>query len=205
MPAPAPSDILADMATAHASRSSRDADESRSAGTLAPLWEGGPHTATYVARHWWPAALIAGGSLTFGLVWEYLALGGRHSWIYPVVGVLFLALGVYGLAVRPLLLGRAARRLRYAVSAGRVTITSGRWRLSAFDAGAPAHVVVKDRHLVNLVFAVAPQRQSPWGLWRLVDDRPRFSALEPDAARAALAALAASRDAATRARDKEGS
>ena len=84
------------------------------------LWRGRPRAAWYVARLWWPAALLAAAVLVFGAGWEWLALRGHHLIAYPLGGTLFLALGVYGLAVRPLLLLRVARRLVYTVTDRRV-------------------------------------------------------------------------------------
>ena len=84
------------------------------------LWRGRPRAAWYVVRLWWPAALLAAAVLVFGACWEWLALRGDHLIAYPLGGTLFLALGVYGLALRPLLLLRAARSIVYTVTDRRV-------------------------------------------------------------------------------------
>ena len=84
------------------------------------LWRGRPRAAWYVARLWWPAALLAAVVLAFGAGWEWLALRAHYLVAYPLGGTLFLALGVYGLALRPLLLLRVARRMVYTVTDRRV-------------------------------------------------------------------------------------
>jgi hypothetical protein len=84
------------------------------------LWRGRPRTAWYVVRLWWPAAPLAAVVLAFGAGWEWLALRAHYLVAYPLGGTLFLALGVYGLALRPLLLLRVARRMVYTVTDRRV-------------------------------------------------------------------------------------
>ena len=162
------------------------------------LWRGRPRRAAYVRRLYWPAALYAAAVLVFGSYWEWLAVSGHHLIVYPLCGSLFLVLGLYGLAVRPLLLGRAAARTRYLITERRVV-----WRLDGGRRGAhdtaeleisklPPWFVVPRRGGADVVFfAPPPRRASPWGVWRLVEDQPRFACLSPAVAQEAAAALRA--------------
>ena len=162
------------------------------------LWHGRPRSGWYVARLWWPAALLAAAVLVFGAGWEWLALRGHHLIAYPLGGTLFLALGVYGLALRPLLLLRVARRLVYTVTDRHVVWEWGtrhrgvarrtvEFRLDAL----PPWFVVSRRRGADLVFFGEPSRDSSWGIWRLVELRPWFVCLDQEAAAGAAAALRA--------------
>ena len=182
------------------------------------LWRGRPRTAWYVVRLWWPAALLAAVVLAFGAGWEWLALRAHYLVGYPLGGTLFLALGVYGLALRPLLLLRVARRMVYTVTDRRVVWewgpqhggvararerSVGDGRESATSMGAarrtvefrvdtlPPWFVVPRRRGADLVFFGEPSRDSSWGLWRLAELRPWFVCLDQEAAAGAAAALRA--------------
>jgi hypothetical protein len=154
------------------------------------LWRGRPQPVAYVLRLWWPAALVSAAVLLVGAAWEWLALSGHHLIVYPLAGTLFLALGVYGLLVRPLLLRVAAGRLRYSVRAERVEWRWGRRSRNVGtlegDALAPWFVLER-RHAVDVVFFTMPDGD-PWGLWRLIETRARFVCLSPREAEAAAAA-----------------
>ena len=162
-------------------------------GAERSLWRGRPRRGWYVWRLWWPPALIAAPVLVFGSVWEWFALTGHHLAVYPILGSLFLVLGCYGLAVRPLLLSRAAARTRYEVTDRRV-----RWDWGGGDgmtlpvaALPPWFLVPRGGRGADLVFFCTPPRVSLWGMWRLVDQQSRFSCLSPGDAAAAAAALRA--------------
>lgn len=164
------------------------------------LWCGRPRTAWYVVRLWWPAALPAAAVLVFGAGWEWLALRGHHLIVYPICGTLFLALGAYGVALRPLLLLRVARRMVYTVTDRRVmwewgtrqgSTRAARRAVEFRMAGLPPWFLVPRRRGTDLVFFGEPPRDSSWGLWRLVELRPWFVCLDPETAADAAAALRA--------------
>jgi hypothetical protein len=157
------------------------------------LWESAPQPAAFVRRALMPAAPVAAVILAAGIVWEYMALTSAHLWIYPPVGALPILVGIYGLAVRPLLLLRLARRTRYAVGGRGVIIAWGeraeeRVELSA--ASLPPFARRVQRGGDDIVFAAAPDRVPAFGWWAVNDHRLRFACLaDADAALAALEKL----------------
>ena len=160
------------------------------------LWRGRPHAGSYVWRLWWPPALIAGPVLVFGIVWEWMAVTGGHLIVYPILGALFPIFGVYGLAVRPLLLARAVRRTDYKVTDQRVVWRWGRREGMTLPVAAlpPWFVVPRGADRADVLFFGTPPRVSRWGMWRLVDQQTQFiclSAADADDAAAALRAAAA--------------
>jgi hypothetical protein len=164
---------------------------SRKAPAVRLLWSGRPQRGAYVLRLWWRPALIAAAIGAFGVVWEGLTLTGHHSIVYPLAGSAFFLLAAYGLAVRPLLLLRVARRLRYEVTERDVVWRDegGKPTFGLRGDRLPEAAVVGWRRFTDVVFFTAPERYSPWGLWRLREDRARFVCLSPEEARAALAAV----------------
>jgi hypothetical protein len=156
-------------------------------------WEGAPQPAAFVRRGLAPAAPVGAAILAAGAVWEYVALAHAHLWVYPPAGALLMLIGVYGLAVRPLLLLRLARRTRYTVGARGVKIVWGgraEERLELPAATLPPFARrVRRGDDEEIVFAAAPDRLPVFGWWALNDRRPRFCCLAVADAQAALAAL----------------
>ncbi len=62
-----------------------------------------------------PAAAVGLVALAIGVTLLWLSFRGGAMFVYPLVGVLATALGVYGLLVRPVLVVRACRRVRYRI------------------------------------------------------------------------------------------
>ena len=157
------------------------------------LWEGAPQPAAFVRRALMPAAPVGAAILAAGIVWEYMALTSAHLWVYPPVGALLMLVGIYGLAVRPLLLLRLARRTRYSVGEGGVTIAWGERadeRLELPAASLPPFARRARRGGDDIVFAAAPDRVPAFGWWAVNDHRLRFACLaDADAALAALEKL----------------
>jgi len=154
------------------------------------LWESAPQPAAFVRRALMPAAPVAAVILAAGIVWEYMALTSAHLWVYPPVGALPILVGIYGLAVRPLLLLRLARRTRYAVGERGVIIAWGeraQERVELSAASLPPFARRVQRGGDDIVFAVAPDRVPAFGWWAVNDHRLRFCCLAD--AGAALAAL----------------
>jgi hypothetical protein len=157
------------------------------------LWQSAPQPAAFVRRGLAPAAPVGAALVAAGAVWEYVALAHAHLWVYPPAGALIMLIGVYGLAVRPLLLLRLARRTRYTVGARGVTIVWGgraEERLELPAATLPPFAWrVRRGDDEDIVFAAAPDRLPVFGWWALNDRRPRFCCLAAADAQAALAAL----------------
>jgi hypothetical protein len=158
------------------------------------LWQSAPQPAAFVRRGLAPAAPVGAALVAAGAVWEYVALAHAHLWIYPPVGVLLMVIGVYGLAVRPLLLLRLARRTRYVVSARGATIVWGAGSEDRLELPAtslpPFARRVRRGDDEDVVFAAAvPDHLPVFGWWALNDRRPRFCCLAHADARAALEAL----------------
>ena len=154
------------------------------------LWESAPQPAAFVRRALMPAAPVAAVILAAGIVWEYMALTSAHLWVYPSVGALPMLVGIYGLAVRPLLLLRLARRTRYSIGERGVTIVWGeraQERVELPAASLPPFARRVQRGGDDIVFAAAPDRVSAFGWWAVNDHRLRFRCLSD--AGAALAAL----------------
>ncbi len=154
------------------------------------FWEGAPQPAAFVRRALMPAAPVAAVILAAGIVWEYMALTSAHLWVYPPAGALPILVGIYGLAVRPLLLLRLARRTRYAVGEHGVTIVWGERaeeRVELPAASLPPFARRVQRGDDDIVFAAAPDRVPAFGWWAANDHRLRFRCLAD--AGAALAAL----------------
>jgi len=154
------------------------------------LWKGAPQPAAFVRRALMPAAPVAAVILAAGIVWEYMALTSAHLWVYPPVGALPILVGIYGLAVRPLLLLRLARRMRYAVRERGVIIAWGeraeeRVELSA--ASLPPSARGAPRGGPPRPPAPPPDRVPAFGWWAVNDHRLRFCCLADSGA--ALAAL----------------
>jgi len=154
------------------------------------LWEGAPQPAAFVRRALVPAVPVGAAILAAGIFWEYMALTSAHLWVYPPVGALLMLIGIYGLAVRPLLLLRLARRTRYSVCESGVTIVWGERadeRLELPAASLPPFARRVRRGDDDIVFAAAPDRVPAFGWWAVNDHRLRFCCLADSGA--ALAAL----------------
>ena len=158
------------------------------------LWKGRPLVSAYVLRLWLPGALVGAGALVVGIAWERVSLEGHHPPVYALAGVLFFVLALYGLPVRALLLVRLARDCRYSISADEVVLRPGRGERIELPAGdLPPWTLIPsaDGSRADIVFVVTPERESFWGIWRLVDKRPRLQCVERAQAEAAAALLAA--------------
>jgi hypothetical protein len=168
---------------------------SRAPSITGALWYGQPDAGAYLRREFWPAAGIGLLAAALGVAWEAVSLIGDYSVVWPVSGVLFLTVAVYGLAVRPVLVWRAAHRLAYSIDERHVGLTRGRsrrlvWQIATAD--LPPFAVVpggRRQSCADLVFFGVPPVDSPWGWWRIVDVRSRFGCLAPADADAAAAAL----------------
>jgi len=156
------------------------------------LWRGSPRVGCYVLRGWWLPAVVGLGMLLFAALWEWVSLTGNHRLVLPLIGVPLVVLGVYAVAVRPLLLWRVAGDLVYEVGEKSVILRrrrSGQAIWSLDTVALPPAAIVASWPGTDLAFFGVPEREGPWGWWRLVDDRLRFSCLSEVAAAEALAAV----------------
>ena len=162
------------------------------------LWRGAPSVGCYVLRGWWLPAVVGIGLLAFSALWEWVAITGNHLVGYPLTALPFVFLGIYAIAVRALLLWRIAVELEYEVGKRSVVLRRRRsgqvvWSLDAV--ALPPAAIVASWPGTDLAFFGVPEREGPWGWWRLVDDRLRFSCLSEPAAVEAMAAVDGLREA----------
>ena len=163
-------------------------------------WQGSPAPRAYARRVMLPATAVGLVALAIGVTLMWLSFGGGAMFVYPLVGVLATALGVYGLFVRPVLVVRACRRVRYRIDQQGVEV---QWSpehkilipadhmppFSVLPAGGPRmageRTGASDRAndptadpagdpatkaITDVLFAGPPAWVSPWGAWRIVDD-----------------------------------
>jgi hypothetical protein len=155
------------------------------------LWAGSPRPSAYVWRRLWPALPAALLTLASGALWESLAVSGHHLVVYPLVGVPWLVLGLYGAVIHPLRLWTAARHTRYELGEGGLRVSWGRRSREAYEiapAALPPARLAPARGGDDVWFDGPPVRLSHWGWWQTADDRPVLSCLAD--ARAALDAVA---------------
>ena len=175
------------------SRENRTSSQGPEAGGV--LWQGHPLPGPYVRRLLLPSTLVSAALLVFGVVWEGFALSGHHLLAYPVAGVLFLALGVYGVAVRPLLLWRAAKQTTYTVGESGVEIRWGdgdHYETLFTPESLPPFSVRERSGGLDVVFGAPGFRESPWGWWKVREEGALFVA--PDDLDGAVRALDRVRD-----------
>lgn len=153
------------------------------------LWTGAPDVPAYTFRLWLPGAVVGAIAAAVGIAWEWSSIADHHLLVYWFAGGVFLALAVYALPVRALLLVRTARACSYSITPEHVEFRTGgheRFALPAADLPPWTLVPSPDGGQADVVFIVEPEHESLWGAWRLVDKRPRFQCLHrTDAERAA--------------------
>lgn len=140
----------------------------------------------------------------------FLSFRSDHLFVHPLAGALAIALGVYGLFARPLLVARAMRQVRYRIDERGVELqwSPKRRVLIPADLVPPFTVVPSGRApaaahgpaaagfgtgpLSDVLFAGPSAWVSPWGVWGIVDDTWGLVCLDrPDEAVAALRQLRA--------------
>jgi hypothetical protein len=159
-------------------------------------WSGRPDLRSYIRRLVVPAGVASLASLVIGAALLWLSFGDASLFVYPLVGALGVALGVYGLLVRPVLVAHAAREVNYRIDERGVELRWSRDRALVIPGShLPPFTVVPSTgsgRFSDVLFAGPPAWEGPWGVWRIVDDTWGLVCLEhPEEAVAALRQLQA--------------
>jgi len=153
------------------------------------LWEGAPRRRAYMSHTLLPTAAAA-FFLIIGGWWEYLALTTHYLFVYPLLGVVMPAIGLYGVFVRPALVWRFAQRLRDVVTDRRVVVSWGdgpKHHVALVGAEISPYLVRTSVPGDEIIFAAAPRRLPLIGWWNVADQSLTFRYL--DDAAGAVAAL----------------